>query len=156
MKKDSDSAIAEKRILMAYTNLRRASDSLVARVNKALRRHNLRLSQFSLLECLSHLGPMSQAELGRKLMRTGGNVTMVIDNLERRKLVRRQRSDEDRRVTVVHLTELGKRLIEQVFPEHVELVTVQMSILTPDEQAELRRLCRILGTQQRDLEDAVT
>ena len=46
---------------------------------------------------LLHLGPMHQRELGRKLLKSSGNITLVVDNLEKRGLVRREREREDRR-----------------------------------------------------------
>ena len=45
-----------------------------------------------LLLWLLHLGPLSQTELCRKLLRTSGNLTMVVDHLEKRGLVSRRRT----------------------------------------------------------------
>jgi MarR family 2-MHQ and catechol resistance regulon transcriptional repressor len=65
---------------------------------------NLTISQFGVLETLYHLGAMCQTEIGSKLLRSGGNITLVIDNLEKQGLVRRQRDTEDRRLVNIHLT----------------------------------------------------
>ena len=92
-----------------------------------------------------HLGPLSQRDLAQKLLKSGGNITMVIDNLEKRQLVKRDRQTEDRRFITVCLTEKGRHLITEVFPRHVAAVTEEMSILTDSEQEELSRLCRRLG-----------
>jgi MarR family 2-MHQ and catechol resistance regulon transcriptional repressor len=70
---------------------------------------------------------------------------MVVDNLERRGLVRRVRGTEDRRYVTVHLTEEGDRVIREAFPEHAARVADEMSRLTPEEQETLGRLCRKLG-----------
>ena len=55
---------------------------------------------------------MTQCVLGEKLLRSGGNITLVIDNLEKHGLVRRERQTEDRRTIVIHLTPKGMRLIK--------------------------------------------
>lgn len=135
----------EVRALDAYIKLSRASGTLDARLATNLARLRLTAGQLGVMEALMHLGPLSQGELGRKLLRSGGNVTTVIDNLERRKLVARTRNREDRRVVTVALTKPGRRLIEKVFPVHARAVAQAMETLTAAEQEELGRLCRKLG-----------
>ena len=83
---------AENRALDAYIKLVRASESVVGRLGQNLRAEDdLPLSQFGVLEALMHLGPMCQRELGVKILKSSGNVTMVVDNLEKRGLVARRR-----------------------------------------------------------------
>src|ERR1700690_3197649 len=102
----------ERRALDAYIKLSRASGTLDARLAANLARLGLTSGQLGVMEALMHLGPLSQGELGRKLQRSGGNVTTVIDNLERRNLVARTRNRDDRRVVTVDLTKAGRRMIE--------------------------------------------
>lgn len=136
---------AEVRALDAYIKLMRAADSVTARLAPRLAQAELTFSQFGVMEALFHLGPMSQKELARKLLKSGGNITMVVDNLERRDLVRRERGPEDRRVCTVHLTEAGEKLIRELFPGHASAIAAELSVLSPEEQEELARLCRKLG-----------
>jgi MarR family 2-MHQ and catechol resistance regulon transcriptional repressor len=70
---------------------------------------------------------------------------MVIDNLEKRGLVRRERSMEDRRYFTVRLTEAGRRLMSGFFPGHAARITAEMGVLTHSEQEQLGRLCKKLG-----------
>ena len=102
-------------------------------------------SQFAVLEALHHLGPLSQGQLCQKILRSGSNVTTVVDNLERDGLVRRDRDEDDRRVQIVTLTDKGRDVIAEAFPAHVARVADVMSSLTPAEQEELGRICRKLG-----------
>lgn len=135
----------EKQALDAYIKLLRAAESVTARLAQELRHDNLTISQFGSLEALLHLGPMSQRELGHKLLKSSGNITMVIDNLEKRGLVQRQRDTQDRRVMTVHLTADGRHLIETIFPRHVDDIVTEMAPLAPEEQETLGRLCRKVG-----------
>ncbi|MNL38521.1 HTH-type transcriptional regulator MhqR [compost metagenome] len=105
----------------------------------------LTLSQFGTLEILHHVGPLCARDLCLKLLTSSGNITLVIDNLEKRGLVRRVRESSDRRVVTIHLTPEGETLIRDVFPRHVAGITETLGVLSPDEQEELRRLCRKLG-----------
>ena len=132
----------------AYIKLMRAADSVTSRVNRDLVAADLSISQFGVLEALYHLGPLCQRDIARKLLKSTGNITMVIDNLEKRDLVRRERTAEDRRYIRISLTDKGNHLITDIFPRHAELVTEEMDVLTGEEQAELARLCRKLGLKE--------
>lgn len=131
--------------LNAYINLIRASDSVVARTNPGIESWGLTMGQFGVLEALLHLGPMCQKSLGEKLLRSGGNITLVVDNLEKRGWVRRERQTDDRRMIVIHLTSAGHQLISKVFPGHAREIAELMKFLTSREQRELRRICGKLG-----------
>jgi MarR family 2-MHQ and catechol resistance regulon transcriptional repressor len=137
-----------QRALNAYIALMRASDSVSARVHRHLAAAGLSISQFGVLEILYHLGPLSPRDLCSKLLRSSGNVTLILDNLEKRDLIRRERDQRDRRMVTIHLTEAGQALIAEVFPRQVDAIQADLSVLTPAEQDELRRLCRKLGLQQ--------
>jgi MarR family 2-MHQ and catechol resistance regulon transcriptional repressor len=144
----------EVRALDAYIKLSRASGTLDARLTMNLASRGVTPGQLGVMEALMHLGPLTQGELGRKLLRSGGNVTTVIDNLERRGLVGRQRNRDDRRVVTVTLTSAGRQLIEEIFPHHARAVAQAMATLTIAEQEDLGRLCRKLGRGvARDLGD---
>ena len=143
-----DGSKRERRALDAYVKLRRASESLGARLSTSFGSARLTESQFGVLEALHHLGPLCQADLARKILRSGGNMTMVIDNLERRGLVKRQRDPDDRRYSTVSLTPEGDSIIREVFPLHLEAIVTEFSRLTPEEQDELGRLCKKLGIRE--------
>jgi MarR family 2-MHQ and catechol resistance regulon transcriptional repressor len=141
---------AEVRALDAFVKLTRAAESAGARLAGLYAEAGLTESQFGVLEALYHLGPLHQGELGRKILRSSGNITLVVDNLEKRGLVRRRRGTEDRRYVAVHLTDAGRALIAGLFPRHAANVARELSVLTAAEQEELGRLCRILGRQERE------
>ena len=136
---------AEQRALDAYVKLHRATDSLRARSTHFFASHNLTYSQFATLEVLYHVGPLCQRDIGAKVLKSGGNLTLVIDNLEKAELVERRPSTEDRRQKVVALTPKGRRLMAAIFPEHARRISASMSVLTSREQEQLARLCRKLG-----------
>ncbi len=140
--------------LNTFIRVTRALNTVQARLLHSLNRDfGLTESQFGILEALYHLGPLSQGELCGKILRSGSNVTTVVDNLERDGLVRRERDERDRRVQIVHIAERGRDLLSTVLPVHVGRITVVMNQLTPPEQHELGRLCRKLGLAARELAD---
>jgi MarR family transcriptional regulator, 2-MHQ and catechol-resistance regulon repressor len=134
--------------LSTFVKLMRAGESVMMRVHRHLDDYGLTISQFGVLDAIFHIGSMSQKDLAQKLLKSGGNLTMVIDNLEKRGLVKRIRSAVDRRVINVSLTEAGEALIRQIFPKHVAIIKQEFSILTSAQQIELGDLCRIVGKQE--------
>ena len=136
----------EVRALNAFITLVRASEAVVGILQRDLVGKRLTSSQFGVIEALFHLGPLCQGELAAKLLRSGASTTSVVEGLENRGLVVRQRTEEDKRFVRVALTPKGRQLIQEIFPAHAETVTRLFSVLTEAEQEQLRRLCRKLGT----------
>ena len=140
---------SEQRLALAtYIRLMRAANAARTHASRQLEGTGLTLSQFAVLEALYHLGPMSLSDIAQKILTTGGNLTMVVGNLEKQRLAHRQKSPEDGRVLIVVLTPKGKALIQRIFPTHAVAITEFMSSLTPDQQEDLANLCRRL---QRDV-----
>lgn len=136
--------------LNAFIKLMRSVESLNNRLNRHLSEADLTVSQFGVLEVLHHLGPLNQRAIGEKLLKSGGNITMVIDNLEKCGHVKRKKDPDDRRAVLIHLTESGKSFIENFFPKHLERIKEEFSVLTEDEKKELGRLCKKLGVQAEE------
>lgn len=133
------------RALDAYIKLMRCARSVSERADDSLRSMGFTESQFGVLEMLLHLGPLHQHIIGEKLLLSRANITLLVDQLARRRLVRRERDREDRRRVLVQLTPEGRRKIERLFPSHARHLARAFSILEPAELVELSRLCRKLG-----------
>lgn len=131
--------------LKTFVKLMRSANRVAIDCNSVIVANHLTESQFGVLEALYHLGPLSQKQLAEKLLKSGGNLTMVVDNLARNGLVTRERRLDDRRFYWVKLTEKGEKLIAEVFPEHAELIAERMQVLSDEEQLRLQELCCKLG-----------
>ena len=141
-----DGTDGERLALDTLIKLMRATNTVTARLLGPLQREKgITESQLGVLEALYYLGPLTQTQLCGKLLKSGSNLTTVLDNLERDGLVRRERDTADRRVQVVHLTDQGRGLIAEVVPVHAARVERVFAALAPEEQRELGRLCKKLG-----------
>jgi len=136
---------AEMRTLNTFIKLTRCTNSLLARLAERNTIGDLTYSQFAVLETLYHLGSLTQGDISAKVLKSGSNMTTVIDNLERHGLVRRERDANDRRVIHVHLTDAGSSKLESVLPGHVVALVEEFSVLSASEQETLGELCRKLG-----------
>jgi MarR family 2-MHQ and catechol resistance regulon transcriptional repressor len=132
--------------LDTFVKLMRSANSVSAATNSELAAADLTVSQFAVLEVLFHAGPLCLTEIARKILTTGGNLTLVVNNLEKRGLVQRKQSSDDRRYFSLHLTAKGKHLIGEIFPKQAASITHVLETLTPDEQLQLARLTKKLGT----------
>ena len=132
--------------LNTYIKFMRAGEALGARLKASDSIGGLTFSQFAVLESLYHLGPLRPNAISAKTLRSPGNITLVIDNLEKAGLVTRARAPDDRRALLVTLTAKGKKLIAGVLPGHLAAIVNQMSVLTADEQRQMGTLCKKLGT----------
>ena len=136
---------AIERAVRAYVKLMRASRAVIARVEPRLSGFYLTTTQLGVLEAVLHKGPMTQRELGRRVLTSAGNMTDVIDKLEGRGLLRRIRLPGDRRSLRIELTGEGRALIEDLFPDHARDIAVAMAPLSHAELDVLDGLLRKLG-----------
>ena len=96
---------------------------------ESLDESGLTLTQFAVLEALYHLGPDVAFGHRAKVLTTGGNLTMVVGNLEKQGLARRQSCPEDKRVLIVVLTAKGKLYCVISFPKHAAAIVEYLSVL---------------------------
>ncbi|WP_136806124.1 MarR family winged helix-turn-helix transcriptional regulator [Desulfosediminicola flagellatus] len=135
----------ESTALSTFMKLLRCSESVANDVHRHLGNRGLTVSQYGILEALYHLGPLCQKDLAQKILKTAGNITTVICNLEKRGLVARNRVSDDRRFYSVALTEEGENLIKDLVPVHQHHIIERMSELTLEEQEHLGILLKKLS-----------
>lgn len=136
--------------LTLWVKLARAFSVFSKATGEDIEGYGLTQAQFGVLECLGHLGPMTMGQLCRKKLVSGGNMTVVVDNLEKLSLVERVHSTRDRRAITLQLTAKGKRLFEEIFPKHAKYVASLASALSAEEQVQLGTLLKKLGLSIRE------
>ncbi|MBX2974729.1 MAG: MarR family transcriptional regulator [Ignavibacteriaceae bacterium] len=136
--------------LSTWVKLVRAHSVFAKKSLDDIRRYGLTEPQFGALECLGHLGPMTIGNLCSKQLVSGGNMTLVVDNLEKEGLVERVHSKEDRRTIIVQLTSKGEQRFNEIFLQHAERIKDLTSVLTNDEQVQLSGLLKKLGFALKD------
>jgi DNA-binding MarR family transcriptional regulator len=102
-------------------------------------------ASFDVLATLKRSGPpyrLSQRELMKNLLRTSGSMSIRIDAMERQGLVTREADVDDRRATLVAITDKGIKLLEKIVPEHLLNEERLLSGLSARDRAELIRLLR--------------
>ena len=110
------------------------------------------LSDFAVLEVLLHKGSLPVNTIGDKVLLTSGSITTAVQRLEKKGLLRRERSVADARVVLVHLTDEGRKLIESAFITHSANLDRMFDVLSDEERAHFANLMRKLGTHAETLE----
>ena len=131
--------------LKALIALSRCTQNVHKREYKTIKQGGLTVSQFAVLEILYHKGDLKVCEIIEKILSTGGNMTVVIDNLVKGNLVIRSTDPKDRRVNLISLTEEGKNLISDMFPKHLGNINEIFSPLTSEEKKNLIGLLKKLS-----------
>jgi MarR family 2-MHQ and catechol resistance regulon transcriptional repressor len=139
-------SVPNDQAVAAYVKLIRTAEALHAQVTRGLVPDGLSASQFSTLKVLRLRGPLPQRDIASYLLKTGANVTMVVDNLEHRGLVTRLRDTVDRRLVKVSLTPEGQELFDRVYPAHLDRIRSVMSDLSNEGYGELVALLDRLHT----------
>ncbi|WP_017416400.1 MarR family winged helix-turn-helix transcriptional regulator [Clostridium tunisiense] len=125
--------------------LSRTTNNVHKREYKTIKEGGLTVSQFSVLEVLYHKGDLKVAEIIDKTLSTGGNMTVVIENLVKDGLVTRYKDHEDKRINFISITEKGKDIIDEIFPKHIENINEIFSSLTIEEKQSLIGLLKKLS-----------
>jgi DNA-binding MarR family transcriptional regulator len=125
----------------AILNLWRTSDRVQIRFARLFRKYDLTPPQYNILRILRGEGrPLPILEVASRLVAVVPGVTGLIDRLEKRGLVARQRCLEDRRVIFAAITPSALKLLAQIDQPLAELHKQTMGHLSRTELAELIRL----------------
>src|SRR5436190_23272189 len=106
----TEEALRASSSLAAWWHLARCFQAVGSRIGRFLGEEGVTGAQFGVLRCLGEAGPegLMLTALSERLLVSCGNTTGVVDRLEAAGLLRRERSDEDRRVIMARLTPEGE------------------------------------------------
>jgi MarR family transcriptional regulator, 2-MHQ and catechol-resistance regulon repressor len=135
----------EERSLKLFVVLLRAAQSIAKRVEEDIKRYDLNLTEFAVLELLYHKGDQPIQKIGGKVLLASSSITYVVDRLEKKKLLKRKPCPKDRRVTHAVITEVGKKLMSEIFPKHREAIHELFVDLNDDEKEVMIQQLKRLG-----------
>ena len=128
----------------ALIRLMRVGDRLWRASDERFSKWGITDNHYNVLRILNGAGePISQSEIGRRMLSTRANVTKLVDGLEEKGWVKRL-SCGDRRVNLVTLTEAGAQFLTDSLSEVIQVANETMKPLTREEQKTLFRLLGLL------------
>lgn len=120
----------------------RAEYTIHRKEYQTIKESGLTPAQFGVLEALYSKGDLKICEIIEKILTTSGNITVVIKNLEKDGLVKRNIDPEDKRSCIISLTEKGKDMIEGILPNHINNIKNVFEILTDEEKVTLKNILK--------------
>lgn len=127
--------------LLLWFRLSRFYNGSVRSTNQHLKKWNLSTAQFDMLAQIGGHERLTQQELSKKLFVTKGNVTQLVNKMEKLELISREKEGNAKYLS---LTEKGRVLYEEVVPPQETFQAEQFSKLNKEEQKQLLELLRKL------------
>jgi MarR family 2-MHQ and catechol resistance regulon transcriptional repressor len=137
--------------VQAYVRLVRSAEALHADVSRGLAVDGLTASQFSAMKVLRIHGKLAQRDIAQYILKTGGNITVLVDKLEQDGFVTRERDTADRRVVYVSLTPEGETIFDNLYPGHIERIREAMMGLSDEESTQLTMLLQKVSPGHVDI-----
>ncbi|MBP2026919.1 DNA-binding MarR family transcriptional regulator [Acetoanaerobium pronyense] len=125
--------------------LARTNQEILKKQIPFIKANGLTLTQFGVLELLYHKGSLRICEIIEKTLSTGGNMTVVINNLNKSGLIERTLDPHDKRAFLINITPKGEALISKIFPKHLENLELILNGLDEDEKSKLILLLKGLS-----------
>ena len=123
----------------------RAEHSIHRKEYQTIKDHGLTAAQFGVLEALYVKGDLKIGQLIEKILTTSGNMTVVVRNLEKAGLVKKIEDPADKRSTIISLTDLGRKKIEEILPSHYQNIIDIFSVLSDEEKVQLKEILKKLS-----------
>lgn len=141
----------EQDILHSIRIILRANRAIEEALKADMTSYGMRASEFQVLEFLYNRGPHPIQKIGESANLASSSITYVVDKLEEKGLLKRVRSSTDRRVILVELTDSGKELMDDIFPQHLDFIRNIFTTCDDQEIIQLGSLMRKIGYQAADL-----
>lgn len=142
MKEVKDIINENKLALSTLITFTRAEHTIHKKELETIKESGLTTAQFGVLEALYNKGDLRICEIIEKILTTSGNITVVIKNLEKDGLVKKNLDPKDKRSTIISITDSGKKVIEDILPKHIENINEIFSVLTKEEQITLKNILK--------------
>ncbi|MFA9455857.1 MarR family transcriptional regulator [Halalkalibacter sp. APA_J-10(15)] len=130
--------------------LSRASIWLSKHSDRQISKHGLTTTEFAVLELLYHKGTKPLQQIGEKILTSNANTTYVIDKLEKKQFLKRKRCSTDRRTIYAELTDAGRSFIEDIFPEHEQVIKDATAGLSEEEMLQAIELLKKIGLYAKE------
>ncbi|OEK21672.1 MarR family transcriptional regulator [Staphylococcus saprophyticus] len=133
--------------LNTFVGLNRTLDHLMKIVKTDVQRYGLNVTEFAVMELLYNKGDQPIQRIGNRVLIASSSITYVVDKLEEKGCIVRQRNEKDKRVTNASLTDKGRSMMDEIFPDHASTLESTFSVITDEEITVLQTTLKKLSAQ---------
>ncbi len=128
----------------------KAAQSLINNVKVSLKDSVLTVNEFVVMEALYTKGELVTQEVADKILIPNSSLTYVLDVLEKKKYIVRERDSKDRRRQILSLSKQGEEIFSEVYKDHYEYMNDIFDVLTQEEQDQLVTLLKKVGLRAEE------
>ncbi|MFA6019574.1 MAG: MarR family transcriptional regulator [Rhodospirillales bacterium] len=122
--------------------LNRVAGRIVTAFEADLAAQDVSLGQWRVLASVWHEGELMQTEISRHTSIDTSTLSRMLSGMEKRGLLKREKSHEDSRAVLVRLTAKGKKITETLIPQAMAVEAAAQEGLAPGDVAKLHSLLR--------------
>lgn len=139
IKQSKPFASKEQEVLL---NLQRTAQALSSASAELLKPYELTAVQYNVLRILRGAGVVGLKcnEISERLVTKDSDITRLLDRLESRSLIKRERAANDRRAVLVQITDEGSKLLAELDEPVVRASRQQLGHLEPEQLETLNNL----------------
>lgn len=131
--------------LKTITVLFRAYNSLEKAVRDDIAKYGLNTSEFGVLEALYHKEKLSVKGVIDKVLTPNSSMSYVIENLVNKGYIIKKQSEKDKRSFVLELTQMGRKMMDVIFPLHKQNIRDILNVLDEEEEIALQKALVKIG-----------
>ena len=128
----------------------KAYNSVEKNVKHSLAHTDINVNEFTAMEALFVKGSLTTQELIDTVLIPNSSMTYVLDILSKKNYITKEKKEKDKRIQIIALTELGKKVFEEIYEKHYSYMHSIFSVLSEEEEVQLQDLLKKLGKKSEE------
>lgn len=128
----------------------KAQQTLENQVKQSLIGTGLSVNEFMVLEALHHKEGLNTGELIQTILLPNSSMTYVLDTLQKKNLIIRNKNEADKRIQILSLTPEGEEEFQRIYAKHYDYMRKIFDVLTEEEEFVLQTLLKKVGKQEME------
>lgn len=130
--------------------LLKSHQSLLKVVKESLKDTDINMNEFTAMEALYEKGQLTTQELVNTVLIPNSSMTYVLDILEKKNYIEKNKNDEDKRIQMIDLSSKGTAFFEKTYQKHFNHMRKVFDTLTMDEERTLQELLKKVGKRAEE------
>lgn len=142
---NKDHLLEDKNSLKPMIALFKAHKAIIEFVKNDIKDTGFDLNEFAVLEVIYHKKKIDVSSIKEKVLVANSSLSYILDKLEKKDLISRNKCQEDKRITYIELSLNGSKICEDIFPKHYKNLKEKFNILTKKDKDNLVMLLKKIG-----------
>lgn len=140
-----------KNALKPMTTLFKAHRSVLEFIKEDIKDYDFDINEFSVFEIIYHKERLMINEIKDNILIANSSLSYILNKLETKKLIEKEKCETDKRITYIKLTNKGLDLATNIFPNHYKNLKNIFNVLTKEEKESLVNITKKLGLHTKEI-----